>query len=333
MNDPPAPSKPAIRPLVALCWLAALALAGCAVARLAAHDATMVLIWVNSFTLYFYLPVYPVLVAALCRRRWRLAGASAAVAGCHLAWVLPDFAPAAKLPDHLDRGVSLRIVSANLFAGNPSRERLAKELLDADADVLLLQEYSPSWVKVLQSAGLFEKYPHRVFKVRADAFGIALFSKWPLSDAEIWRVSDLPMARATVHVGDARLRVVNVHPLPPRSPQYVRVWNEQLAALAEELAEETGPVVAVGDYNATQHSAWHRRLTSGRMRSAHLDRGRGWAITWPNGQMRLPPIRIDHALLSPEVACREIAEGEGAGSDHQPLVVDLVILPAEDTGR
>ena len=60
-----------------------------------------------------------------------------------------------------------------------------------------------------------------------------------------------------------------------------------------------------------------------RLRSAHVDRGRGYAITWPNGMFPLPPIRIDHALLSPEVECLAISEGIGTGSDHRPLVVDL----------
>jgi hypothetical protein len=39
----------------------------------------------------------------------------------------------------------------------------------------------------------------------------------------------------------------------------------------------------------------------------------------------VPPIRIDQAFLSPDVECLGIAEGVGRGSDHKPLILDLLI--------
>jgi endonuclease/exonuclease/phosphatase (EEP) superfamily protein YafD len=59
------------------------------------------------------------------------------------------------------------------------------------------------------------------------------------------------------------------------------------------------------------------------LRSAHVDRGRGYATTWPNGRLPFPPIRIDQALLSPDVECLRIEEGIGVGTDHEPLIVDV----------
>jgi endonuclease/exonuclease/phosphatase (EEP) superfamily protein YafD len=79
----------------------------------------------------------------------------------------------------------------------------------------------------------------------------------------------------------------------------------------------------VGDFNATQHSRVYEQLMSGHFRSAHEDRGRGYATTWPNGLRPVPPIRIDQALMSPQVECVSIVEGTGLGSDHKPLILEL----------
>jgi endonuclease/exonuclease/phosphatase (EEP) superfamily protein YafD len=71
-------------------------------------------------------------------------------------------------------------------------------------------------------------------------------------------------------------------------------------------------------------------LTESGLRSAHDDRGRGYATTWPNGQNLCPPIRIDHALVSPEIEVESIREGRGRGSDHKPLILDVHIRRARD---
>jgi endonuclease/exonuclease/phosphatase (EEP) superfamily protein YafD len=82
-------------------------------------------------------------------------------------------------------------------------------------------------------------------------------------------------------------------------------------------------LVAIGDFNATQYSLVYEQLKAGGLRSAHDDRGRGCATTWPNGMVLVPPIRIDQAFLSAEVVCQGIAEGVGRGSDHKPLILDV----------
>jgi endonuclease/exonuclease/phosphatase (EEP) superfamily protein YafD len=102
---------------------------------------------------------------------------------------------------------------------------------------------------------------------------------------------------------------------------YYQYW-EQMMPL---LVSQPGPVVIVGDFNATQHSRVYQQLTEQRFRSAHQDRGRGNATTRPNGYYSVPPIRIDQTFLSPDVECVSIREGIGLQSDHKPLVVDVRI--------
>jgi endonuclease/exonuclease/phosphatase (EEP) superfamily protein YafD len=66
-------------------------------------------------------------------------------------------------------------------------------------------------------------------------------------------------------------------------------------------------------------------LADGRLHDAAA--GRGWQATWPTF---LPPlgIRIDHALVSGGIRVNSFQRGRLQGSDHRPIVVDL-LLPAQ----
>jgi endonuclease/exonuclease/phosphatase family metal-dependent hydrolase len=63
-------------------------------------------------------------------------------------------------------------------------------------------------------------------------------------------------------------------------------------------------------------------LTDGRLRSA-AD-GFGWQPTWPS--FLLPAgIQIDHALVNSAATVRSFRRGAGMGSDHRPVIVDVVL--------
>jgi len=47
------------------------------------------------------------------------------------------------------------------------------------------------------------------------------------------------------------------------------------------------------------------------------------ATTFPNGLFPLPPLRLDHALMTEDLGCVDLAHGTGEGSDHRPVVLDL----------
>jgi len=141
----------------------------------------------------------------------------------------------------------------------------------------------------------------------------------------------VPMSRAVVRVPDGQggareVRVVDVHTLPPRNAEYFAVWERQMRVLERLIARERGALVVAGDFNATPQARAYRRLVAARMRGAHEDRGRGLAVTWPNGLFPVPSVRFDHVLLSPEVACLRVHEAAGIGSDHSPVVADLALL-------
>lgn len=292
-----------------------------ALARLFAHDAALPLVWLSSVTPWVFLPAYLLLGVALWRRRAGVTFVAAFVVACHVAWVAPSLVPTTEAPPA--GAPALRVVTANLLGVNDRPERLLDELLESDADVLVLEEVSPRWAAQLVTDRALAAYPHRDIFVREDSFGIAVLSRRPLTDSRIVDLEGVPMIDATVDVEGRALRLIGVHTLPPVDAAYAAVWRAQLRRLEGYVEAIDGPLVVAGDLNATSHAAGVVALDRLGLRDVHDQLGRGLATTWPNGLFSLPPLRLDHVLVNHDVHPVAVREGIGAGSDHRPVVVDL----------
>ncbi len=317
--------------LVCLITLLLAALAGL---RILYHDGTFFLVWVNAFTRYVYLPAYVCLAWAVWRRHWFLAAANIAIVCLHISWLAPDYmrdrrfdsVAGAAAPAHSFQTV--RIFFANVNGANTEYYSLLDEIHDANPDVIVLVEFGPNWQRAFLRSTVIAAYPYGGGRHYAGLQTVSVFSRLPvMSEKQEW-VTGRTIETVDVPVGSEMLHIIGLHSPRPMGyhgndgpDNYDAFWNYTIPLL---LAQK-GPFVVVGDCNATQYSAVYQRLTADRLRSAHEDRGRGYATSWPNGYFPLPPIRIDQAFLSPDVECVSIREGIGRGSDHKPLILDVQI--------
>ena len=318
----PVPSErrvpaPLSRALSALTWAGTLALLGLAALHVALGDTAMWAVWFHALTPWLYLGVLPFLVLALLRRRPRQATSGACVL---VAWGIfsrPPL-PSAALPE----GTSLRFVSGNALMVNATPDRWVDEVLAFEPDVLVVQEFTPDIQAAL--AGRFaQSREHPAWH----SFGVGLYSRYPIRSEEVVRIGGVDWQRAEIDVDGQGVTVWNVHTLPPFTSHNHRMWLSQVATLTAAAEAHDGPLIVGGDFNLTRHHASYGVLT-GPLTDAHRDCGRWVASTWPaNGTVLpwLPRIRLDHVFLRGGVRCAAIREGVGAGSDHRPLVVDLVL--------
>jgi endonuclease/exonuclease/phosphatase (EEP) superfamily protein YafD len=312
------------RVALAAVWLVALGLVALVVARLVAHDDNASLALLNAQTVWVYLPAYAIASAAWCFRRYALAVLMTGVVLVHAIAVFESVGEAEPVPAAARAAPRLRLLSTNVRYTNPTPERLARELLAADADVLLVQEVTPEWGRVFDAAGFDERYPHVEIWPRRDAGGQAIYSTLPMSDVRVVERENWPTISARVRVGDVSVALVDVHTIGPPSGMSRHVATvDALVDLAESLP---APRVLAGDFNATPYNRTLDRIADLGLDSAHERRGRGLATTWPNGEKNLPPIRLDHVFVDDEIVILDVRELDGTGSDHKPVLVDLAIM-------
>ena len=225
---------------------------------------------------------------------------------------------------------SFRVMSANLLMINADTAGIIGEVRAARPDVLLLQEYTVGWHEAMRRE-LAADYPHVSYVTRDDSFGVAVYSRTPFLAPVEQRLpfgrAGVEQMRAEVDLGGRRIAVYNVHLLPPRTLDYYTDHRLQFADLMKVLAAEPLPYVVAGDFNFAETAPQHAELTRAGVGEAHAQAGAGRGATWPvNGVLRylVPGIRIDHVYLGPGLAAASCETGVGRGSDHRPVVVDVV---------
>jgi len=306
-------------------WAGMVVLALVVLARLVAFDDVRVLLLINTVTYWIFLPAYVILAVAIACRRYGLASLAAALVVFHVVVVSSSLTPAAAIPRAALTAPRIRIFSANLYVQNPHTQGIVREISASRADVVLLQELSGRWERSMRDSTLWDEYPyHAIVRPGRPLTGVGVLSRLPLTDVATHVVAGMPMIEVTVDAGGRSVRVFDLHPNAPVAD--FQRWSIQSDAITREVARAPGRLVAAGDFNVTQFNEWMDELEDLGLRSAHEALGRGTATTYPNGKvLELPPVRLDHVMVSSGVVPLRIREGDGEGSDHKPVIVDLAI--------
>lgn len=311
--------------LVVACWAVIGVLAIAILLRLVVRDRNRWVFELVAFTFWLYLPAYALLLVAAAARRPGLAVGAVVVIAFHGAWAVPSFAGKVEIPPTAGAAPRFVLLAANVRWNNREPMTLVRELMASDADVLDLQEVTPAWIEEFRSGGLLDAYPHHALAAWGGSRGTAILSRLPLQDATTLDARGNGLASATIVLGARRVRLLAVHPVAPTMFLEYQRQRDFITDFATRATADPEPLILAGDFNTTQYHAWFGHLKRLGLRSAHTSLGRGLANTWPNGDRRFPPIRLDHVLVTHTVIPMSIREGKGSGSDHKPVIVELAL--------
>lgn len=225
-------------------------------------------------------------------------------------------------------GERLSVAAQNLWRLNPDPDRAARVVLDSDADVLVLSEFTPRHARAFQDLGADEVYPHRVARLRSDSQGMVVMSRVPLVPAprqpRLFRlVTDVRPP------GSQPFTLVATHLPAPNRVGQLPFWKDQLRAVAADAGAAEGPVVVAGDFNAGDGHRLFRSMASGAgLRSTQDHGGGGMTPTWPMAGRGVPPLmRLDHILVGEDVGIEDFEFLPEVGADHRGTFARLR-LPA-----
>lgn len=237
----------------------------------------------------------------------------------HVSWISAELCqPPRPLPPD---GAVVRVLFLNVHTESSSFGEVRQLIEDVQPDVIGLVEVDERWLRGVAPA--VAGFAGRLEKPRGDNFGVALYTRAPLVGSIEQLGGTLPVAIGSSVLHGARVSLVLVHPLPPVSAAALRAQRDELDAVAARARTIAGPVVVMGDFNATPWSRPYRRFVA-RSRLCDSRAGFGIQATFPAASIVLR-IPIDQVLASCSVGVGGRRVERDVGSDHLPVVVDLVV--------
>jgi endonuclease/exonuclease/phosphatase (EEP) superfamily protein YafD len=311
-------------------WLIVAVLGLVALLRLIAWDSIEPLIVLDALTLIVYLPAWAVAIGALIARRWRLAAAATVIVATQLAFITPEFLAAAPAPAWTRGAPVVRVFDANIDQALHFKAGYVRAIEQDHPDLVTLEEFTPPALQSMMASGVLARFPYRCVAPAYGATGFLIASRLPLAGCRVrsvfWDDQSTPyMVEATLWSPAGPIAVRLVHTLAP-FPAYWQEWSAALAAVDRSVrASGDSRMLMVGDFNATWGNSGFVALLHDGLTDGAAARGSASDMTWPNGAIVPPFVRIDHVLTGTRLAVTEIAAGPGFGSDHRYLVATVAI--------
>ena len=277
----------------------------------------------NHFRLQYLLGATLGLIFMLVWKNWRWSLIAAAFVALNAFHVLPWFVPSSSNAPAV--GHRLKLFQSNIKYSNTQYAKVIAYVKEEAPDIVTLQEVDKNWLANL--GALQTEYPYFKFEAEATGSGIALYSKIKLERVERvnWGLSWRPGIQADFKLENTLVHLLTIHPPTPTEAPNFHARNVQFAAVAQHLVSLPAPKILIGDLNDTVWSTYHAQLLA-QTQMVNARRGFGLLPGWPAALVFKPlMIPIDQCLVSPEIAVTTIKIGKDIGSDHLPLVVELVI--------
>lgn len=222
---------------------------------------------------------------------------------------------------------SVRVVSLNVLTSNQRHGQVLEYLRFCDADLIFLMEVDDVWASAMEP--LKATHPHHLVHPQLDNFGIALFSRHPLKEVRVVDEFQMgpdigpyttPSVMAHLQIGTRELHFYGVHPVPPGGNTAWQSRNNQLRAVAYQVAASNTPALVMGDFNSTPWCEGMRVIRESGCLDFHSS-SPPWQPTWRVTSAFAIP--IDHTLCTTSLIITGRQIGPDLGSDHRPQLVEV----------
>jgi endonuclease/exonuclease/phosphatase (EEP) superfamily protein YafD len=278
----------------------------------------------SHFKLQYLMVALACLLICIALHAWWSAISAFVTVCLNLAVVVPWYLPPPQAPLNQPY-FPVKLLFANVESTNRNFADFIGLVRAETPDVVIIQEATERWIDHLHV--IEERFPYATALPRPGSVGIALYSRIPVERFDVMALGSerMPGLLVRLHLGGGVLSVVTVHPRPPLRRHYFRHRNEQLRDAASMVQALPVPKILVGDFNTSLWSPYYAQLIR-QTGLVNARQGFGLVPTWP-AFMSWPllMIPIDHCLVSSDIRVITLRAGRNIGSDHLPIIVDMVI--------
>ncbi len=222
-------------------------------------------------------------------------------------------------------GQPFKLMMSNVLMSNKNIDGLAKLVIQHQPDILLVIETDEMWCQDLNSKLDFK---YEVAEPLENTYGMVLYSNFELQNSKIEYLieDDVPSIHAQVKLPNNKTVSLHcLHPKPP-APQESEDTTErdaELLIVGKIVREQNIPTIVAGDLNDV---AWSYTTKLFQKISGLLDPriGRGMINTF-HAKLLFLRFPLDHAFASEDFALINIKRLPGFGSDHFPMLIELVL--------
>ncbi len=293
----------------------------------------------DSFAHLLMIPALPLLILSLVlKRRW-LALTQAIPAFVFLTSYGGMFIPKRSVTASTS---DLTVLTYNIHHGYaPDIAPIIDVIRQSNADIVAIQELSQDAADAF-AAQLADMYPYRAFHPMKKAWqGQGILSRYPITADEYWRNEQfgfgLGHQRVEMDIQGTTITIYNTHPAHPgMSGTFYNgaPHREEMDIVMNRAAQDTTPVLIMGDFNMGDQSEDYRRI-SAVYADSYREMGWGMGFTFPdlrvpqalpdyiNRTIPLPPfMRLDYVFHSAAFQTLDARVwSDAGGSDHHPVFV------------
>ncbi len=244
----------------------------------------------------------------------------------------------------------LTVMTYNVLGFNGDTPGIIADIRASGADVVGLGELGLDMGTAVEQK-LIDLYPYQVLEPQPDVFGTGIISRHPIEATGETLNSDMWVSRpliVTMDFDGTPISIVNIHAIPLATSgglsgfiDSVHKREEQVQAVVDYVTAHNGPIIVLGDLNASdQHKAY--KILTAELIDSWREAGFGFGLTYSHTSpyKKLRPIsimgkpftiflaRIDYIFHSDHWRTESAWIGPWSGtSDHRPVVARLNLAP------
>jgi hypothetical protein len=223
--------------------------------------------------------------------------------------------PDLKKPQPTENQTIIKVALINISNINEDPDGAINSMLTSDACILSIPNIDPIVYEFLRDT-LAEKFPYYSQRIGFDP-GIAVFSKFEISNQDTFFVDDLPNIVGSIKPDgqNQELFFISSTTLPPFYAKDYDRLKTQLNRIAEKASAINAPILTLADYNLVQ---WSDEIHNFRNKAGLKDSRRGFSPSGAGdnvfGSFFESP--RDHIFFSNHFKCIGFENLESSSSQH-----------------